>query len=106
MLNAHCASFTQATAEANNLTAVAGAKDTYNRALEQVELLWTANFASVWQKHACRHGGVSKRHPAYQGSLFSKWIMDGEGPQFSLNIAGTWQDELAYITENNQRPLH
>ncbi len=46
MLNARCASFTQATAEANNLTAVAGAKDTYNRALEQVELLWTANFAS------------------------------------------------------------
>uniref|UniRef100_A0A672QP65 Atlastin-2-like n=1 Tax=Sinocyclocheilus grahami TaxID=75366 RepID=A0A672QP65_SINGR len=36
VLNAHCASFTQATAEANNLTAVAGAKDTYNRTMEQV----------------------------------------------------------------------
>lgn len=39
VLNAHFASFTQATAEANNLTAVAGAKDTYNRTMEQVELL-------------------------------------------------------------------
>lgn len=39
VLNAHCASFTQATAEANNLTAVAGAKDTYNKVMEQVELL-------------------------------------------------------------------
>ncbi len=94
VLNAHCASFTQATAEANNLTAVAGAKDTYNRTMEQVELLWADNFASVWQKHACRQiaSGVSKTHPAYQGSLSSKWIMDGEGPQFSLYIAGAWRE--------------
>jgi len=47
VLNAHCASFTQATAEANNLTAVAAAKDTYNRAMEQVELLSDTIISSI-----------------------------------------------------------